>query len=738
MACPASQNLRRPADDEIFITTAGFYFQLDMHYDDNPSLTGLPSGLTKTHCNVAGNNNDYARISGTPDDISTPHSYFAVYKGSNRQFTIMLRQAPRPVITSTPPVAVKGQAYSYQITATPTTAQVYNVTEQLVPLTMTYTVTGLPEGLVATPSGLIHGVPTQAYPAPGKPILIHATCEGNPTGTDTLQHIEVQQPPPTVTNVSPGPTWEETVAITPYFITATEDPTSFNATNLPDGLSVNTTTGEITGTPTLGTSPDDENFFLLLSATNGYGTGSKVVQVKVISHLPPKIYSPLEVQGYINEPFTYNILAYHAPSPGTTYGATGLPAGLSINTSTGVISGTPTAFAPAIDSYIYSVSISATTLYGTDTETLDIFIGFRAPTINSADYVIGETGSPLSYQITIDPSGEDIPPAPPATPFSVEDPSGLPPGMSIDGETGLISGTPTTVGQYPVNVLVDNTGLYGGVPADPPAQKRVTFYVFSGPPNPTGITPRAEYPVAGFSKTAVITGTNFFGGPNAAVMFGNSEHPLTRVSGANVTFSSSTSISVKLPELKPSTIPYDVIVLNDDRQAGILPAAFTVPFPGTATLDVPRYTSLDTDETPIYDVVATGGTSRRAVELGTNVEVLFYSGRDVPNKKLLNVYRRQLGTNSTRHGGLTGMVLGDLVFKGILSLQAGPLMYESASTDAIDGVYCLLRSNGRIDMRVATLEGAGQADNTSKAYASYQATLIKSVDPITPLETENP
>lgn len=59
-----------------------------------------------------------------------------------------------------------------------------------------------------------------------------------------------------------------------YTITATNAPTSFNATGLPPGLTINTVTGEITGTPTslLG-SP----YTVTISATNAGGTGSTVL-----------------------------------------------------------------------------------------------------------------------------------------------------------------------------------------------------------------------------------------------------------------------------------------------------------------------------------------------------------------------------------------------------------------------------------------------------------------------------
>ena len=60
------------------------------------------------------------------------------------------------------------------------------------------------------------------------------------------------------------------VASTTYTITASETPTSFNATGLPTGLTVNTTTGEITGTPTVAPG----SFNVTISATNIGGTGS--------------------------------------------------------------------------------------------------------------------------------------------------------------------------------------------------------------------------------------------------------------------------------------------------------------------------------------------------------------------------------------------------------------------------------------------------------------------------------
>jgi YDG domain len=72
------------------------------------------------------------------------------------------------------------------------------------------------------------------------------------------------------------------VIATSYFITATNSPTSYNATNLPTGLSINTSTGEISGTPTdVAGSP----FNVTISATNNGGTGTATL----VYNINPKI-----------------------------------------------------------------------------------------------------------------------------------------------------------------------------------------------------------------------------------------------------------------------------------------------------------------------------------------------------------------------------------------------------------------------------------------------------------------
>jgi carbohydrate binding protein with CBM6 domain/putative Ig domain-containing protein len=159
-----------------------------------------------------------------------------------------------------------------------------------------------------------------------------------------------------------------------YSISASNTPTSYNATNLPAGLSINTSTGIISGTPTTAGTKN-----VIISATNGIGTGNSSLTI-TINPLPPIISSSLTTTGMVGTAFNYHITGSSSP---TSYTATNLPAGLTINTSTGVISGTPTSTG------VTNVTITATNTGGTSpAQTLVITI---APAPNT-DYLLPITG----------------------------------------------------------------------------------------------------------------------------------------------------------------------------------------------------------------------------------------------------------------------------------------------------------------------------------------------------------
>jgi len=135
-----------------------------------------------------------------------------------------------------------------------------------------------------------------------------------------------------------------------------------------------------------------------------------------------------------------------------SYAATGLPKGLSISSSTGVISGTPTAAGTS------TVTVTGTDSTGpTGSATFAWAVGSTAPntvTVTSPGSQTGTVGAAASVQIAATDSASGQTLAYSAT--------GLPAGLSINSATGLISGTPTTAATSSVTVTAaDGTGASG-------------------------------------------------------------------------------------------------------------------------------------------------------------------------------------------------------------------------------------------------------------------------------------
>lgn len=226
-------------------------------------------------------------------------------------------------------------------------------------------------------------------------------------------------------------------AITPYVITATgTEPITFNASNLPAGLSFNSATHTIGGTPAAA-----GTYNITISASNVMGEDVETLVLIVTQPTaPPVITSPLTASATVDEPFSYTLTA--SGTGPITYDATNLPAGLSFDAGTQQITGNPTAAGT------YNITLTATNAGGTATETLVLTVG-TPPTITSPLTASGTAGVQFSTY-TVDGTG---------TPEITYSASNLPQGLTFNSENNTINGTPLFPGEY--NVLLTATNAYG-------------------------------------------------------------------------------------------------------------------------------------------------------------------------------------------------------------------------------------------------------------------------------------
>ena len=411
-----------------YSTNTGIYIKGAAIIANTPSNSGgsvvsysvsptLPAGLSL--------NAGTGSISGTPTAVTAAASYTvtATNSGGATSATLSItinEAAPSNLTYSTNPVAyTKGTTITVN---SPSNSGGAVVSYAVIP--------ALPLGLsLSMATGVVTGTPTAI--SASTPYTVTAS---NITGNATvILLIAVNDVPPS--NLAYSATtsvYTKGTAITSNSATNTGGTvTSYSVSpSLPAGLSLNTTTGVISGTPTVVAAQTTYT----VTASNSGGNATIALTITVKDVAPANLTYTANTAVYTKG----TAIASNTPSNsgGTvvSYGVSpSLPAGLSLSTSTGAITGTPTAVA-ALATY----TVTATNSGGSTTASLTITVNDVAPSslaygTTTAVYTKGTAiannspsslgGAVVSYGVS--PS--------------------LPAGLSLSTSTGAITGTPTAI-----------------------------------------------------------------------------------------------------------------------------------------------------------------------------------------------------------------------------------------------------------------------------------------------------
>jgi hypothetical protein len=325
-----------------------------------------------------------------------------------------------PTITLAPttvPNGTAGAAYSQTITATGGTG----------PYSYALSAGTLPTGLTLSPAGLLSGTLNSGTVAN---FTLRATdangCTGIQAYTVTPACPSISIAPTTATQGLINTAYTQT--LTASGGTAPYGSWTVTAGTLPSGLTLNASTGIISGTPTAAASPATS---VTIRATDSNGCqGTQVISLKIC---PVVTLSPTSLAAAtVGAAYSQTVSGSGGTSPYSFSISSGsLPAWASLNASTGVISGTPNSTTTA------NFIIRATDANGcSGTRAYSITPGCPSITITPATLTSALINAPYSQTVTSSAG---------TAPYVYAIATGaLPTGLTLDTSTGVISGTPTS------------------------------------------------------------------------------------------------------------------------------------------------------------------------------------------------------------------------------------------------------------------------------------------------------